>query len=316
MRKLLIILSLISINLFSQNCPAIPVCAPYGTTPNGFGVQELNAANDGCLSGEHNSTWLQVTILTGGTFNFVIDPNVNSNDFDFGVWGPNSPCPPNSLPIRCSYAIQGGNGNTGLSTTAVDNSEGVFGDQWTAQVNVLAGQTYLILVDNFTTNSGFNISFGGTATLNCNPLPVELSELGCYSNDSGVVITWTTLSENNNWKFEVSASTDGVSYFPIGTLYSSNPNTSQTSFYRLVDSKAAEGYNYYKLTQIDFNGQHEVYGPTVCYYEKPKPICIQYYDVLGQEVINPTNGVYIRKITYCDKVVYDKVYINGDQRNN
>lgn len=310
MKKLLFILSLIlSLNLCTQNCPAIPVCAPYSTTPNGFGVQELNAANDGCLSGEHNSTWLQVTILTGGTFTFVIDPNVNNNDFDYGVWGPNSPCPPNNQPIRCSYAIQGGNGNTGLSTTSIDNSEGVFGDQWTSQINVLAGQTYLILVDNFTTNSGFNISFGGTATLNCFPLPVVLTDFGCNSTDTGIILNWTTQSELNNWKFEVQRTNDLLNWETIGTVYSQTPNSSQTQLYSFIDHFPLNGTNYYRLKQIDFNGVYEFFGPINCESKENPDKVVVYYNLLGQEINKPESGIFIQKTIIGEFIEVKRVYL-------
>lgn len=308
---IVLVLALLCISVIAanaQNCPPIPVCAPYGATPNGFGVQELNAGNDGCLSGEHNSTWLSVTILTGGTFTFTIDPNVNSNDFDYGVWGPNIGCPPVGLPLRCSYAIQGGNGNTGLNTTALDASEGVFGDQWTQQLTVLAGETYLILVDNFTTNSGFNISFGGTATLNCFPLPVEFVSADCNQTNSGIELNWSTASETNNWKFEVHRCIDGINYYPIDTVYSISNTTTQPSYYRSVDTYPGNGYNFYLIKQIDFNGQSQDLGPIVCSYESTTSTVVEYFNLLGQIVANPTSGVFIEKKTINGQSTFKKVY--------
>lgn len=291
-----------------NNCPATQICGPTSNTPNGFGVQELNAGNDGCLSGEHNSTWYTVTILTSGTLQFTINPNVNSNDFDYGVWGPNSPCPPTAPPIRCSYAVQAGNGNTGLGNGAIDQTEGVFGDQWTQELTVVAGQTYLIMVDNFTTNSGFNLSFGGTASLDCAVLPVQLVEFNCAQNDSGQIISWTTASETNNWKFQIEASTDGIYYEVVGVVYSPNPNSSQSTSYRFINEIPSNGDTYYRLKQIDFNGDYEYFGPIVCFYENTTPITIEYYDLLGQRVDNPTGGVFIQKITKGNSVKYTKIF--------
>ena len=296
MKKLLIIFSLLFSILNAQNnCPATQICAPYSATPNGFGVQELNATNDGCLSGEHNSTWLTVTILTGGTFTFTIDPNVNSNDFDYGVWGPNSPCPPTTQPIRCSYAVQGGNGNTGLSTTAIDNSEGVFGDQWTSQLNVVAGQTYLILVDNFTTNNGFNISFGGTAILDCNLLPIELLNLGCRAVGNVVVLEWTTLTENNNDYFIIEKydSTRSV-WYSLDTIDGSG-NSNHYINYNTTDLHPSKTVNFYRLKQVDFNGVYEIYGPIYCDYSPPNVWIVMYTDILGRKIedIDSYKGFYI-----------------------
>lgn len=311
MEKLLFILSLIlSLNLFGQNCPATFICTSHNATPNGFGVQELSPGIDGCLSGEHNSTWLTITIATSGTLTFTVNPIVNTNDFDYAVWGPNSPCPPTNQPIRCSYAVQAGNGNTGLNNTATDNSEGVFGDQWTQQLNVIAGQTYLILVDNFTTNSGFDITFGGTATLNCTPLPIVLLDFGCLSTDASIIINWSTESESNNWKFEIQRSTNGINWETIGTVYSQNPNSSQTQLYSFTDVLPLNGINYYRLNQVDFNGQSELYGPINCEATKQPVRIYQYYNLLGQEIVKPNSGVFIEKTIIGDIIQYKTIYLN------
>src|ERR1041385_6440902 len=63
-------------------------------------VNDLKGFNRGCLStNENQSAWYTVKITTAGTFNFLINPNNSGDDYDFGIWGPNSPCPPSSNPI-------------------------------------------------------------------------------------------------------------------------------------------------------------------------------------------------------------------------
>lgn len=302
MKKIIIFtyLLLLTIFAFGQNCPAIPTCIPTSNTPNGFGVQELNVVNRGCLSVEHNSSWFQVTILTGGTFTFVIDPNVNSNDFDYGVWGPNSPCPPTTPPIRCSYAIQGGTGNTGLSTTAMDVSEGVFGDQWTQQLNVIAGQTYLILVDNFTTNSGFNLSFGGTATLDCLPLPIELISFGGDTLRNQILLTWKTATEINNDYFIVEKwDSINVKWNIIDTVDGIG-NSTQLLIYQIFDQNPVKGNNYYKLNQVDFNGSLEEYGPIVITFFNISKQPIMYTDILGRKIEDIDNYKGLHIVIYND----------------
>lgn len=178
--RLLVALMLLANMAFSQgnNCPAFPLCntASFSDTPNGVGTQELGLSNQGCLSGEHQSVWLQVTVQTSGVMVFRINPNA-ADDFDFAVWGPNSPCPPTTLPIRCSWAA--GSGNTGIRAASGDVTENAFGDGWVDPINVTAGQTYLILIDNFSINLGFQLdwNFGAnntTATFTCALLPIEL----------------------------------------------------------------------------------------------------------------------------------------------
>lgn len=71
-----------------NNCPAFCLSSTsnFTWTPSGIGVQELNASNRGCLTSEHQSVWLSISILTSGTINMRINPSVNTDDFDFALW--------------------------------------------------------------------------------------------------------------------------------------------------------------------------------------------------------------------------------------
>ncbi|MCF8444889.1 MAG: Ig-like domain-containing protein, partial [Crocinitomicaceae bacterium] len=146
------------------------VCADQAINgvSTGFGnTQDLNATNQGCMFTEHQSTWLNATVATAGTFSFNIAPTVAS-DYDFAVWsfpaGTIIPCPPNIPPVRCSWAA--GTVNTGIGNGALDASEGATGDSWVSVMNVNPGDVILILIDNFTASTNpFTMDFTGTASL-------------------------------------------------------------------------------------------------------------------------------------------------------
>lgn len=172
MKKLLLILTAIFSQLyFSQSdcITALPVCGNSGIsyTPSGSGTVQEDLG--GCLlSDEHYSVWYSFTIAQGGTLEFTITPNVFSDDYDFAVYGPNTPCTALGAPIRCNYS--GADGPTGLGNNANDpngaNTNGVPG-QWSSLLNVVAGETYYLVVDNFlSTANGFSLTWGGTAILN------------------------------------------------------------------------------------------------------------------------------------------------------
>ncbi|WP_419869093.1 T9SS type B sorting domain-containing protein [Chryseobacterium sp. CT-SW4] len=165
MRKLLLFFIVFLSQLcFSQSdcISAIPVCGNSGIsyTPSGSGTVQEDLM--GCLStDEHYSVWYSFTIATAGTLTFEITPNVYADDYDFGVYGPNQTCGALSPPIRCNYS--GLDGPTGLTTTLTGTATN---GTWSAYMDVLPGETYYLVVDNYShTTNGFSLTWGGTATL-------------------------------------------------------------------------------------------------------------------------------------------------------
>lgn len=161
MRKFLLLFILfISQLYFSQSdcITAIPVCgnSDVSYTPSGPGtiLEDLM----GCLSSdEHYSVWYSFTVATSGTLTFTITPNQLADDYDFGVYGPNKTCATLGPPMRCNYSPTPG--PTGLVLTGA-------GDQFSPFMDVVAGETYYLVVDNYShTAHGFSMTWGGTATL-------------------------------------------------------------------------------------------------------------------------------------------------------
>lgn len=189
MKKVLFLLILfISQAYYSQSdcVSAIPVCgnSDISYTPSGPGaIIEVLNQNGGCLStNEHYSVWYTFTVSTSGTLAFTIKPNKQSDDYDFAVYGPTTNgC--NSLqnaqhvfvtPTRCNYS--GTPGDTGLSLNIAPGSSN--NGQWSPYMNVLAGETYYLIVDNYTKSAnGFALIWSGTASLNS---PFNNSTLAPY----------------------------------------------------------------------------------------------------------------------------------------
>jgi len=152
---------------------ALAVCgnSNISYTPSGFGNIQENPLGGGCLSLEHFSVWYTFTASTSGTLTFLITPNVNpanptNTDYDWAVFGPNKQCGALGSPLRCSYASTASGVLTGLNMTATDLTEGAGGDGFCRYLDVIAGETYYLIVDNFSANTnGFVLSWGGTATL-------------------------------------------------------------------------------------------------------------------------------------------------------
>ena len=240
---------------------ATPVCSdtPLSDASTGPGITAEGCS--GCVTSENYTNWYRIQIQTSGTLAFTLNPNNNTDDFDPVVFGPNVSCGALGPPMRCSYAINAGNGNTGLGNGAVDPSEDVLGDQWVAPMNVTAGQTYYVMINGWSATSGSNgflLDWTGTAGLNCVILPVELTSLHAACEGGLPVMRWTTASEHANSGFFVQRSADGNIWKDIGWVNGAG-NSTQTLSYAYTDREPIPGrLAFYRLRQVDMDGVEEL----------------------------------------------------------
>jgi hypothetical protein len=293
----------------NQDCVnATAICNnnTFSGNSSGNGVQELTAANQGCMTTEHQSSWYTFTIQTSGTLSMTISPQNGTDDYDFALWGPNPNCPPTSAPVRCSWAA--GGGNTGLVNGAGDNTEGVLGDKWVEDGNVTAGQTFVLLIDNFSSSgSAFDLTWGGTATLDCAVLPIELVSFDCEWSGNNVNLNWVSASEINNDYFLIEYSTDGFNWVMVNKVEGAG-NSSSLLEYTTTHYNVSSGNHYYRLTQVDFDGKHETFNIISCekHINKEHIEIIEYYNTTGQLLFSTTdpnvvyeyNGLVLIKTTY------------------
>lgn len=289
----------------------------------GGGVQELTAANRGCLSTEHQSSWYYLNVQTGGTLTMMIDPVSNSDDYDFAIWGPFTAatagvnCPPVSAPIRCSFSslddrtglqsmnlgTPSGCGFFGFSScppSAVgDVTEGAGGDSFVLPLNVLANQVYILLVDNFSTSSNpYNMSFGGTSVLGCTPvvLPVEITSFTGFASEIGNVLKWKTASEKDNDHFVIERLKSGtINEWELIENVSSKGNSWTEKNYVIIDNDPTRDVvNYYRISQVDQNGSVNQFNDLVSINNTGDQVVIsKVVNLLGQEVDKSATGLLL-----------------------
>lgn len=88
-----------------------------------------------------------------------------------------------------------------------------------------------------------------------NPLPVDLIDFDGYSEKGVNYLSWSTLSEKSNQGFVIEKSTNGVAFDSIGFV-PGNGDSNQLIDYEFIDNHA-DPYDYYRLKQMDFDGQVE-----------------------------------------------------------
>jgi hypothetical protein len=204
-------------------------------------------------------------------------------------------------------------------TSCIDG-EDANGPGWSEAINVcgLPDGTYYIVVSGFMSACGeFDICISSN-----NPLPVELVSFEGIAGDGQVELTWRTASETNNDHFYLVRSIDARNYARIsGDIAATNSPTGST--YSYIDDNVVNGTTYYyKLADVDINGQETLHGIVVevtpsgdaslapdeyaLYQNYPNPfnpdtritydvketgyVTLKVFDVLGREVVTLVDG--------------------------
>jgi hypothetical protein len=93
-------------------------------------------------------------------------------------------------------------------------------------------------------------------------LPVELVEFKSACKTNNVQnLSWTTSSENNNNQFIIDKSADGINWIELGRVTGAG-NSNQLMHYEMQDEHAY-ATTYYRLKQIDFNGEYKYFDMIV-----------------------------------------------------
>ena len=139
-----------------------------------------------------------------------------------------------------------------------------YGTNWTAEsgtysntgsVGLGAANAGTLSVTGVSSFSPF--SFGTIDNVN-NPLPIELLSFDAQVEGDNVLVSWQTASEQNNDYFIIERSKDGVTAERIGTIKGAG-NSNKVLNYDFVDQNPYSGTSYYRLTQVDYNGQSETF---------------------------------------------------------
>jgi hypothetical protein len=99
-------------------------------------------------------------------------------------------------------------------------------------------------------------TFGSTDQDN-NDLPIELISFTANLKNDVVHLDWSTASEINNEYFEIERSQNGQEWQVVATQKGAG-NSTQILYYTDEDLQPLNGVSYYRLKQVDFDGQFAV----------------------------------------------------------
>jgi hypothetical protein len=256
------------------NIMEIPPLGSLANPDYGLGVYNpWGTTNWGCLrSNELNSTWMIVNISGSGSLEFTFGGlGMQMGFYDWIMY----PYDENTCqdiyynqiaPLRCNWngASWGG---TGLASVLPPGGDPT---NFEPPLNVFAGEQYLICFSNWSSvSTTVPLQFGGTAIVSCEPLllPVSLLDFSATSSDQSIAITWTTASEINNDKFVIERSNDLEHWSRIAEIQGAG-NSQDLLHYEVWDKNPGNGWNYYRLKQYDYNGDHAGSGIVSAWFER------------------------------------------------
>lgn len=107
-------------------------------------------------------------------------------------------------------------------------------------------------------------------------LPVRLLDYKVEKKEHEAVISWATASEQANDHFEIEYS-HNVSDFSHLASVAGKETTALHQSYKYIHTTPVQGYNYYRLIQVDGDGRRKTYGVKWVYFGgENKPVIIVY----------------------------------------
>ncbi|MGB1248378.1 MAG: T9SS type A sorting domain-containing protein [Chitinophagales bacterium] len=126
-------------------------------------------------------------------------------------------------------------------------------------------------------------------------LPVELISFSAKNEqDNHIAVEWTTVTEVNNNGFELQRSINGKDFEKIAWI-EGNGSTSDISTYYYNDDDVQDALYYYRLKQIDFDGEYEYSHIVSAMIENSKDFTI------GEIFPNPSNNIIYIPINSRDE---------------
>jgi len=102
--------------------------------------------------------------------------------------------------------------------------------------------------------------YGAFLEVRDNILSIELLSFDITKIENNQAnLKWSTAIEINNDYFDIQRSSDGINFENIGKVLGSG-NSNMIKHYKFIDKEPHNGMNYYRLKQVDYNGQFS-YSP-------------------------------------------------------
>lgn len=283
---------------------ASPFCSDQNYNfPNGTGTSAPSGVNYGCLYSQPNPVWYYMQIGNSGSIQLGLSQTTGAGgtgsliDVDFAMWGPFTSVAQGCdlifetylAPLQCSFSP------AGTETVGLGYSGGVSPGS-SIPANAVTGQFYILLLTNYSNQSGYiNLSqTNGTGSTDCTIVPLGLDMLNLKVAQIGGRnrINWSLLANAAISYFEVQRSTDGEHWREVGTIPNSQMNLQEETF-EYWDSNFEPTVNYYRIKKVMVGGHSEYSTVVMVNNELNSVKWIKVVNSLGQEVDPSFEGIKI-----------------------
>jgi hypothetical protein len=124
-------------------------------------------------------------------------------------------------------------------------------------------------------SNGMYLTLGNTSSITNLPLPIQLIDFTAQLIRQEVELRWQTLSEFNNDFFVAERSIDGINWQSVAIVDGAG-NSNQKREYSAKDYLPLKGLSYYRLKQVDFDGNHT----------HSEPVAVQNTSMVSKREIN------------------------------
>lgn len=126
-------------------------------------------------------------------------------------------------------------------------------------------KTYFLVANNIYSSTNSNISSNHIKLLQDginepSPLPITLLSFNGHQQEKTIFIEWITASETNNDYFALEKSTDNLNNWETIAKINGNGNSNKVIQYNYIDDKPADGIQYYRIKQTDYDGNFEYFN--------------------------------------------------------
>jgi gliding motility-associated-like protein len=182
----------------SSCATATPLCNLNNFTLSPFPPNNNGFTPNCFLDPLQQPVFYQFTVGQTGTLAWTADVQ-GTAEYDWALYNITGGCPANNTtPVACNYNFANGNSNI----IGMQAGPGTCSGEYCDPVTVTAGQTYMLIIDNFSNNgTGFIMSFAGSTFLMAPTAQFSVNPTTACGSANVSITNTSVAASSYNWNF-------------------------------------------------------------------------------------------------------------------